>query len=77
MQMTLNITKFQRIHLKAYQNYMMNLLKSGGSIPLPDDEHLLDELKSHLDELHDMGFDINDYNEVVLKDRDDTDGFVS
>lgn len=56
---------------------MMNLLKSGGSIPLPDDEHLLDELKSHLDELHDMGFDINDYNEVVLKDRDDTDGFVS
>ena len=56
---------------------MMNLLKRGGSIPLPDDEHLLDELKSHLDELHDMGFDINDYNEVVLKDRDDTDGFVS
>lgn len=56
---------------------MMNLLQSGGSIPLPDDENVVKEIKEHMDELHQMGFDVTDQNEIVLKDRDDQDGFVS
>jgi hypothetical protein len=56
---------------------MMNLLQSGGSIPLPDDENVIKEIKGHMDEIHKMGFDINDKNEIVLKDHDDPDGLVS
>ena len=56
-----------------------NHLANGGVIPMPDDEDLQKALKEHIEDIRDMGFDLDEDGNISLKHDDDdhTGGFYS
>lgn len=65
-------------HFRRYGNIpsvlMRNKLESGGSIPLPDDPKLRAAVKARRAELNEEGYDFDDEDNIVLKDKDNKKG---